>query len=247
MGRACVAVGVVDLVSSLCVIMFAMHSKAERRRLMAARDAVGGAVDRGARDEEVCARVDGVGDCGFVDAAIHFDIAGDMVLFHHSLEAADFGEHGRDELLAAEAGVDGHDEDHISVLQDFFEGDEGVAGLRATPTPLPSVADLLDGAVEVGASLDVDDYEIGTRFGEIGDVELGPLDHQVGFDGDWAEWANSSIMTRGPTVMLGTKWPSITSTWMRPAPDWAASCTCSPRRAKSAERIDGTISILRLV
>src|SRR5215471_7991791 len=40
-------------------------------------------------------------------------------------------------------------------------------------------------------------------------------------------------------AMFGTKCPSITSTWIRSAPDRSASATCSPRRAKSAARIDG--------
>ena len=61
----------------------------------------------------------------------------------------------------------------------------------ATPASLPSVVDLLDGAVEMDAGFDVDDYVVGTGFGELGDVELGPLDHQVGLDGHGAEGANS--------------------------------------------------------
>src|SRR5579863_6274599 len=50
--------------------------------------------------------------------------------------------------------------------------------------------------------------------------------------------------TIGPIVMLGTKWPSMTSIWMRCAPAASASRTCSPRRVKSADRIDGTILII---
>src|SRR5262252_9614212 len=42
-----------------------------------------------------------------------------------------------------------------------------------------------------------------------------------------------------PIEMLGTKCPSITSTWMRSAPARSASATCSPKRAKSAARIEG--------
>src|SRR5947208_3056713 len=38
--------------------------------------------------------------------------------------------------------------------------------------------------------------------------------------------------------MFGTKWPSMTSTWMRSAPARSASRTCSPRRVKSAARQD---------
>src|SRR5579883_1296774 len=47
--------------------------------------------------------------------------------------------------------------------------------------------------------------------------------------------------TSGPMVILGTKWPSIMSIWMRAAPASVAARTCSPSRVKSAERIDGTI------
>src|SRR5438105_6812207 len=43
----------------------------------------------------------------------------------------------------------------------------------------------------------------------------------------------------GPNVRFGTKWPSITSTWTQSAPPASAAATASPRRAKSAERMDG--------
>src|SRR5262249_48069930 len=43
----------------------------------------------------------------------------------------------------------------------------------------------------------------------------------------------------GPIERLGTKCPSMTSTWMRSAPARSASATCSPRRAKLAARIEG--------
>ena len=40
-------------------------------------------------------------------------------------------------------------------------------------------------------------------------------------------------------LSAGTKWPSITSTWIVRAPAASTAPTCSPRRAKSAARIDG--------
>src|ERR1044071_7359104 len=46
--------------------------------------------------------------------------------------------------------------------------------------------------------------------------------------------------------MLGTKWPSITSTWTMVAPPRSAASICSPSRVKSAERMDGAISIMEL-
>src|SRR5271165_2924047 len=53
----------------------------------------------------------------------------------------------------------------------------------------------------------------------------------------------SDLTTGGPIVRLGTKCPSIMSTWMTLAPPSPAAHTCSPSRAKSAERMDGASSI----
>ena len=52
----------------------------------------------------------------------------------------------------------------------------------------------------------------------------------------------SAATTSGPRVMLGTKWPSITSTCTQSAPAASTAATSSPSRAKSAERIEGTIA-----
>ncbi len=41
-------------------------------------------------------------------------------------------------------------------------------------------------------------------------------------------------MTSGPKVRLGTKWPSMTSHWMRSTPAFSRAATSSPSRAKSA-------------
>src|SRR5713101_3387120 len=53
----------------------------------------------------------------------------------------------------------------------------------------------------------------------------------------------SDLTSCGPSVMLGTKCPSITSTWMMVPPPSAARPTCSPSRAKSADKIEGASSI----
>ena len=51
----------------------------------------------------------------------------------------------------------------------------------------------------------------------VGDLALGALDHQVHVDRPrrpaWT-WSASASTTSGPIVIGGTKWPSITSTWM---------------------------------
>src|ERR1035437_2694461 len=50
--------------------------------------------------------------------------------------------------------------------------------------------------------------------------------------------------TGGPMARLGTKWGSMTSTWSMVAPARSTRAMSSARRAKSADRIDGTISII---
>src|SRR6185437_5507804 len=47
--------------------------------------------------------------------------------------------------------------------------------------------------------------------------------------------------TAGPTEILGTKCPSITSTWIESAPAASMARISSPNLAKSAERIDGAM------
>src|ERR1700690_3552769 len=51
------------------------------------------------------------------------------------------------------------------------------------------------------------------------------------------------LTTGGPMVRLGTKCPSMTSTWMTLAPPAVARSTWSARWAKSAESIEGASSI----
>src|SRR5438477_10312338 len=46
--------------------------------------------------------------------------------------------------------------------------------------------------------------------------------------------------------MLGTKWPSITSTCSIRHPALSSASTCSPKRAKSAERMEGRISTMHI-
>ncbi len=60
----------------------------------------------------------------------------------------------------------------------------------------------------------------------------------------WWTWSEIELATSGPIVIGGTKWPSITSTWMIRAPAAMTSSTCAPRREKSAERIEGATRLL---
>ncbi len=51
----------------------------------------------------------------------------------------------------------------------------------------------------------------------------------------------------GPIEMLGTKCPSITSTWIYVGPAASMARISSPSRVKSADRIDGAIRIRRVM
>src|SRR5713226_7833480 len=53
----------------------------------------------------------------------------------------------------------------------------------------------------------------------------------------------SDFTTGGPIVKLGTKCPSMMSTWITLAPPSVARSTWSAKWAKSAERIEGASSI----
>lgn len=48
--------------------------------------------------------------------------------------------------------------------------------------------------------------------------------------------ARAVLRTRGPMVMLGTKRPSMTSTWIQSQPALSIACTCSPSLEKLALR-----------
>jgi hypothetical protein len=70
-----------------------------------------------------------------------------------------------------------------------------------------------------------------------------------GSTGEIIRWTSNSLAlcgrkaftTAGPMVRFGTKWPSITSTWIQSAPASSTAFISSPRRAKSAERMEGAI------
>src|ERR1039458_440734 len=56
----------------------------------------------------------------------------------------------------------------------------------------------------------------------------------------------SDATTGGPSVKLGTKWPSITSTCSMRHPAASRGAISSPKRAKSAARMDGRISTIEM-
>ena len=85
------------------------------------------------------------------------------------------------------------------------------------PGAAARVADGGERVVDVRRRLDVERDAVGAGLGEVRDLALGPLDHQV----DVEEAAGVVDLARpaprrrsAPCVIGGTKWPSMTSTWI---------------------------------
>ena len=91
--------------------------------------------------------------------------------------------------------------------------DAGVAGLMTTPTRLPSALTLCTGPRQVVVSFPVDEERIGACLDEVAEIEVRVRNHQVGLERQSRRRDATSVRPGIPPVMLGTKCPSITSTW----------------------------------
>src|SRR5260370_22818682 len=117
-----------------------------------------------------------------VDATIDFDIAVEAAFGNHLAQADDFGQRFGDELLAAEAGVDGHDKHHVDQGEYIFEQEDGRRRVERDRCHFARYSDLLDDAVQVRANLLVNDNHVGSGLREILDVSFGVGNHQMGFE-----------------------------------------------------------------
>ena len=93
------------------------------------------------------------------------------------------------ELLAAEAGIDAHDEDMMHHGKDFDEGLDGGGGVDDDGGLHAVMGDLLEGAMKVAADLLVDGHHVCTGFGEVGDEVVGVFDHHVAVEGEFGDGA----------------------------------------------------------
>ena len=145
-----------------------------------------------------------------------------------------------DKALPAKPRVYAHDEDLIDEVDYLFEAGNWGTGVEHDPGLLIELFNLLNGPVQMRAGFLMHQNNIRAGAGEISQIALGL---------DIIKWTSSGKLvllraastTSGPMVMLGTKRPSITSTWIRSAPACSTSAICCPRHRKSAERIEGKI------
>jgi hypothetical protein len=78
--------------------------------------------------------------------------------------------------------------------------------------------DVLERAMDVRARLGMDGDRIRARLGKRVEILVDRRDHQMDVEQLGFVCGRIAFTTAGPIVMLGTKWPSITSTWIQSAP-----------------------------
>ena len=91
--------------------------------------------DRGAGDDDFRPGAAGFPDGALVEAAVDFDVVLEIIFLAGCDGLADLGHHVGHEFLAAETGLDGHDEQTVERREVFFDGGRRASwGLRARPT-----------------------------------------------------------------------------------------------------------------
>jgi len=141
------------------------------------------AENRVAGYQQLGSRFDDAGYRVVSNAAVYLNPITETHLASKFFEAANFGERVRDKPLAAEAGIDAHDQDVVDHVEDgdkevdFGVGIDDNGGLHLV------VGDELEGAMEMAAGLVVDADPVGAGLGEGGDEFVGVLDHEVAIEG----------------------------------------------------------------
>ena len=119
-----------------------------------------GAEDRGSRDEYVCAGFQRKVDIVELDAAVDLDVCGQALLsdkcagFSHFVKG--LGHH----FLAAEAGLDGHDQKHVNLVHVGGDVCERGLGFDGDSDLAVVLADLVDDSLGILGGLEVEGDEV---------------------------------------------------------------------------------------
>jgi len=145
---------------------------------------IGLAEEEGAGDEDIGAVEKTEARGGEVNAAVHFDIDGKIAAGDFGAEGGDFWEHVVHKGLAAEAGLDGHDEDHVTELEegedgggvgDWFEDEAGLGAEAAN-----GVERRQDFMLRIqGGGFEMNSDEIGASVNELRCIGDGVVDHKM--------------------------------------------------------------------
>lgn len=162
---------------------------ARREELERAEVADGGfhvrnAEEGGACDDGVGAGGEDVGEGAVVDAAVDFDVVGEPVGFAPCFSGADLVEGFGDEGLAAEACVDGHDEEEVDLVEPWFSGGEGGLAVDGEAAGEAGGADAAEGIADVVIGFDVDGDVVCSGLDEAVEEVVRAIDHEVDVEED---------------------------------------------------------------
>jgi len=129
--------------------------------------------------EDVGAGPDDHGGVLHGHTAVDLDEGRKAAVVDHSAQVADLLAGVGDEFLAAEAGVDAHDEDGVDVLEDIAEEFDGGMGVEGDAGFHAEGVDLLEVAVEMATGFEVNSKAIGTGFPECFGITFGFFDHEM--------------------------------------------------------------------
>lgn len=138
----------------------------------------------GACYEGVCASLDA--ECGglCVDAAVDFDVVGELIFFTPSGGFANFGKDFGHEGLSAEAWDDGHAKEEIDFREKRDGGGEGSGGVEGEARLAACGANGAEGLSDVVFGFDVDGDHVGARSDEAREKMIGAGDHEVDVEED---------------------------------------------------------------
>ncbi len=164
---------------------------------------VGGAENGAAGNESVGAGAGDLGDVVHLDAAVDFqpDIAPAAV--DELARLSEFAEGGFDEALAAEAGVDRHQQHHVHLVDDMAQRVQRGGRVKHQPGAAAALADQLQRAVDVRGGFRVEGDVTGAGGGEIGDDAVHRLDHEMHIDGGGYAVLAQGVAHRGAQRQVG--------------------------------------------
>lgn len=136
----------------------------------------------GAGDKGVGPGATAIGGGGEIDAAVNFETEVKRAIAAPGVDLFEFRQQIVAEGLAAEARLDGHDQNEIDHREERFDGGGGRVGIEHEAGLATEIADLFQGGGVVVGGFDMDADEIGAGFGEGIDVTMRFGEHQVGVE-----------------------------------------------------------------
>lgn len=125
-----------------------------------------------------------VGQGAGVDAAIDFDVVGEAVLVTPCAGGADLVEGFRNQILATEAGLNGHDEEEVDLAEPWFCGGEGGVAIDGEAAAETGGPDAPQGFADIVLSFHVYSDLVRAGFDEPFEVVVRAFDHEVDIEED---------------------------------------------------------------